>query len=274
MTETGTSNETAGQPQGEVGLSPDQLVEVMALLGGADSVELKLTVPDAHRRSTLESLGIDPLDAQIRQVVFYDTPDLALNQSGVVVRARRVQGRDGDTVVKLRPVVPDQLPKALRKLPSFGVEIDAMPRGFVCSASLKGVAADADVKAVMAGSRATRKIFSKEQRAFFGTHAPGGIAVDELVRLGPINVFKLKFAPVGFSRRLVVELWNYPDGTRLLELSTKCAPRDAFTVAAEAKAFLASKGIDLSATQQTKTRSALEFFAAELPADSPTASAT
>ena len=95
-------------------LSPEQLSELLGLLKGADSVELKLTVPDHDRRSAMIALGMDPMDAQIRQVVFYDTPDLALNKSGVVVRARRVQGREADSVVKLRPVVPDELPPELR----------------------------------------------------------------------------------------------------------------------------------------------------------------
>jgi inorganic triphosphatase YgiF len=36
---------------------------------------------------------MDLLDAQIGQVVFFDTPDLTLNTHGVVVRARRVQGK-------------------------------------------------------------------------------------------------------------------------------------------------------------------------------------
>ena len=70
---------------------------------------------------------------------------------------------------------------------------------------------------------------------------------------------------------MVAELWNYPDGSRLLELSTKCTPAEAFTVAAEAKVFLANHGIELLAEQHTKTRTALEFFSAELaaaPADS------
>jgi hypothetical protein len=49
---------------------------------------------------------MDPLDAQIRQVFVFDTPDLRLNKSGVVVRAGRVQGRGDVTVVKLRPNRP------------------------------------------------------------------------------------------------------------------------------------------------------------------------
>ena len=53
----------------------------------------------------------------------------------------------------------------------------------------------------------------------------------------------------------------YPDYTRILELSTKCAPAEAFDIAARARAFLAKQGIDLTGEQQTKTRTALEFFA-------------
>jgi hypothetical protein len=254
----------------DIALDPEQLVEVLALLKGADSVELKLSVPDRDHRSTVAALGMDVLEAQIRQVVFFDTPDLVLNRSGVVVRARRVQGRDADSVVKLRPVVPEQLDPALRTSPNFGVEVDAMPRGFVCSASMKSKQVDADVKAVFTGSKAIRKVFTKEQKAFFAAHAPDGLALDDLVALGPINVLKLKFTSPGFDHRLVAELWFYPDGGRILELSTKCPPQAGFAVAAETKAFLASKGIDLLATQQTKTKSALEYFVGQL-ADAPAA---
>ena len=42
----------------------------------SDSVELKLTVADSAIRSTADALGLDPLEAEIRQVVFFDTPDL------------------------------------------------------------------------------------------------------------------------------------------------------------------------------------------------------
>ena len=93
-------------------LTEDQVAEVFGLIKDADSVELKLTVPDEARRATVQSLEMDPLDAQIRQVFFFDTPDLALNKAGVVVRGRRVQGKGDDSVVKLRPVVPTDLPRS------------------------------------------------------------------------------------------------------------------------------------------------------------------
>ena len=58
----------------------------------------------------------------------------------------------------------------------------------------------------------------------------------------------------------MAELWLYPDGSRILELSTKCAPGETFQVAAETRGFLSERGVDLSGEQQTKTKTALEFF--------------
>jgi hypothetical protein len=247
-------------------LSDAQLEQLLALTTGADSVELKLTVPDSERRSTVTALGMDPLNAQIRQVYFFDTPDLTLDKHGVVVRARRVQQRADDSVVKLRPVVPSELPDGLRKAKNLVVEVDAMPGGYVCSASFKGTLGTTDVKGVAAGKRAIRKLYSKEQRAFFTAHAPDGIGLDDLSVLGPITVLKLKFSPEGYGRRLVAELWFYPDGSRILELSTKCAPAEGFQVAAETRAFLSSQGVDLLGEQQTKTKTALEYFSRNLDA--------
>jgi hypothetical protein len=70
-------------------LSDDALVELLSLIKGADSVELKLTIPESSQRSTIQALGMDPLGAQVRLVYFFDTPDLTLESHGVVVRARR-----------------------------------------------------------------------------------------------------------------------------------------------------------------------------------------
>ena len=246
-------------------LTDEQLAGMLALTSHADSVELKLTVPDAERRSIVAALGMDPLDAQIRQVFFFDTPDLRLNQAGVVVRARRVQGRGDDTVVKLRPIVPDDLPPSVRNAKTMVVEVDAMPGGYVCSASFKGSLGPGDaVKQVAVGDRAIRKLYSKAQRAFYEAHAPDGLDLNDLTVLGPINVLKLKFTPKGFNRRMVAELWLYPDGERILELSTKCLPGEGFQVAAEGRAFLSERGVDLYGEQQTKTKTALEYFSRTL----------
>ncbi|TML01518.1 MAG: adenylate cyclase [Actinobacteria bacterium] len=245
----------------------EQLAELLDLTSHSDSVELKLTVPLEDQRKAIQALGLDPLEGQIRLIYFFDTPDLALEQAGVVVRARRVQGKGDDSVVKLRPVVPQELPDELRESASFFVEVDAMPGGFVCSGSMKGVPRKASVQEVFLGEQPLRKLLSKEQRAFYSAHAPEGIKLDDLVLLGPIFIVKLKGTPAGANRRVVVELWLYPDGSRILELSTKCAPGEGLQVAGEMRAFLAERGIPTTGDQQTKTRTALEHFAAHLDAE-------
>ena len=245
-------------------LSDESLVEMLSLIDDADSVELKLTLPEASQRSAVAALNLDPLEAQIRQVFFFDTPDLALNQRGVVARARRVQRKGDDSVVKLRPVVPHELPEDLRRSPSFVVEVDAMPGGYVCSASMKGVVKHEGVRDAVGGGQPVRKLFSKEQRAFYAEHAPEGVGLDDLAILGPIFVLKLKSSPGEYERTLVTELWLYPDGSRILELSTKCATTEAFQVAAETRAFLAGRGIHVTGDQQTKTHKALDFFSKSL----------
>jgi hypothetical protein len=40
----------------------------------------------------------------------------------------------------------------------------------------------------------------------------------------------------GYDRSVVAEMWFYPDGSRILELSTKCPPSQAFQVVAESGA--------------------------------------
>ena len=245
-------------------LSDEQLPELLRLLADADSAELKLTVPESGQYTAAAALGLDPLDAQMRQVFFFDTPDLTLNRHGVVLRARRVQRKGGDSVVKLRPVIPKEIPKTLRESAGFTVEVDAIPGGYVCSGTLKRSVGNAEVRQVATGTRAVDELLSKTQRAFLSEHAPDGLALEELSVLGPILVLKLKFEPEGFKRRLVAELWLYPDGSRVLELSTKCDPGEAFQAAAEARAFLSERGVDLHGEQETKTAKALEFFAARL----------
>jgi hypothetical protein len=245
-------------------LSDEQLLDLMTLVKGADSVELKLTVPTEAHRATIDGLGLDPVEAQPRQVFFFDTPDLALDKAGIVVRARRIAGGRADTVIKLRPVDPAALSPALRQNPAFNVEVDVLPGGFVCSGSFKGRSTGADVRDAIRGNRPLRKIFSKEQRAFYAERAPEGIVLDELVPLGPTFILKGVITPTELDRRFVAEMWLYPDGSRILELSTKCLPSEAFQVAGEARAYLVKHGVSLGGAQQTKTRTALTYFKGQL----------
>jgi hypothetical protein len=199
-------------------------------------------------------------------VFFLDTPDLRLTNAGVIVRVRRVQRRDADSVVKLRPIVPSDIPWELRQLPGFSVELDAMPGGFVCSGSMKGETDNQAVIDAAAGRLPTRMLFTREQRALYQKYAPAGIEMDSLTFLGPIFVLRAKWIPKKGARPMVAEMWFYPDGGRILELSTKCRPHEGFQVAAELRAFLSERGVNLTGEQETKTKKALEYFASLNPA--------
>ena len=73
-------------------LNAEETLSILRLGKAANSIELKLTVPLMGHRATIKGIGLDPVEAQPRQAFFFDTPDLALNRAGVVVRARRIQG--------------------------------------------------------------------------------------------------------------------------------------------------------------------------------------
>jgi hypothetical protein len=81
-------------------------------------------------------------------------------------------------------------------------------------------------------------------------------------------VLKLKFPAAELGRKLVAEMWLYPDDSRILELSTKCLPHEAFDTAATTRVYLTERGVDVSGEQQTKTRRALEFFSRRMAAAS------
>ena len=95
---------------------------------------------------------------------------------------------------------------------------------------------------VVDGGVLLSKLFSKEQRAFYSAYAPPEIALDNLTALGPTFLLRAKHQPKTFDRRVSIELWLYPDGSRIFELSTKAEPKEGFQVAADFKAYLAECG--------------------------------
>lgn len=247
---------TAAAPR----MSAESLVQALRLGHASDAVELKLSVPAPEHRATIKSLGLDPVEAQPRQAYFFDTPNLDLSKAGLVLRARRIQGGRADTVIKLRPIDPDTIDPELRRSASFKVELDVVPGGFVCSASFKGACTGKEVLDMTAGELPLKSLFSKEQRAFYKAHAPAGLKMSSLVTLGPTFLLRAKHTPKAFPRGVTVEMWLYPDGSRILELSTKCLPEEVFNAAGEFREFLTSCGIDTSGKQETKTKTVLEFF--------------
>jgi len=228
---------------------------------GLDSVELKLTVPEGRGTEVAHALGVDPLDAQIRQIYFFDTPALELNAAGVVLRARRIQAAEHDCVVKLRPIEPAGVGPAWRKRDDMTIELDVVKGKSVCSASLKAVRRPERILETLRGEKPIRKLFTKDQRAFLAAHSRFEVPWDDVVALGPIFVLKLKRVPDGFPRKVAVELWRYPDNSIVVELSTRATPDEALEVGMKARELVESLGLRVEGEQTTKTQKALRYFA-------------
>lgn len=219
-----------------------------------------MSVPLASHRATIQSLGFDPVEAQPRPAFFFDTSAPALFRAGMAVRARRTQGGIAGTVIRIRPVDPARVDKNLRALEEFSIEVDAMPGGFVCSAPFKGICGSQEVLDAASGGLPLRKIFSKEQRAFYDAQAPAGLTMDQLVVLNPTFLLKGRHLAKGFetgSLNGIAALSRWFAHPRNLH---QVPSERNFPVAAEFKAFLADRGSALGKDQSAKTKTTLELF--------------
>jgi hypothetical protein len=164
-------------------------------------------------------------------------------------------------VVKLRPLVPGSVPDAVRRSPGFTAEVDLTPGGFVCSGSLKASTGVCDVDRIAARGRGLEALFTLPQLALLAAHVPEEITADTLAVYGPVDVRRVRLRPAGLSYPLDVQQWNYPDGTRLLELSTRSNADDLIEVTSRTARFLEQYGIRRSKTRPTKADLTLDFFA-------------
>jgi hypothetical protein len=222
----------------------------------ADRIELKLVVPESAHESVCAALKVDFARAAVRTVYYLDTSDLKLSRNGVVARVRSHENRPDDSVVKLRPYQPGDLPARLRRSKHFSVEVDAMPGKFVLTGAMFQRLGKQDAEETLREGGPRRALFSAEQRALF----PAGVRVGDLSIFGPVAVRREKVQPQGADFRLAVERWVYPDGSSILELSTRCAARAAIPTAAQLASVLRAYEIDLTGPQQTKTRATLAYF--------------
>lgn len=235
----------------------DQLVE---LARKTDRVELKLLVQERAHEAVCESLHISFRRACRQHVYYLDTPDRALFRQGVIARFRGMPGRHDDAVVKLRPVDPAAISPAQRRAKDFTVEIDAMPGRYLCSAALKTQLLPGHVEQAARRNQPLHRLFTKPQLRLLTAHLPRRVRLRELVPHGPVEARRRTLIVPGDSQRLLVERWTFPDGSQLLELSSRCRPDDVLRAAAHTAMVLNEHGIDLTGSRQTKTAAALAYF--------------
>jgi hypothetical protein len=229
--------------------------------GWVDAVEIKVTIPPDRELRAERTMQVNEDSADIRLIYFYDTPELDLFDAGVALRARLVKGDDDDSTVKFRPVDKAKISKEWQRLEGFKMEADWVGDRIVCSASLTGVQERDEIADVANGKRAIDKLFSKDQERFLRHFYKGPVDFAMLRVMGPIRVLRWKLTHEAFAHRLTIEEWRLPNGDDLVELSIKVPPSTAHQAQRVFEDFLTKLDLDPRGGQETKTRTALEYFA-------------
>ena len=250
--------------QGKATKAPQKKPQHRRDLPEVDKVEIKVTIRPDQELKAERLLQVNEDTAEIRIIYYYDTLDLDLFEAGLVLRARLVKGDDDDSTVKIRPVKPGKILESWRGTKGFKVEADCVGRRIVCSASLTTIQKRDEIEEVAKGKRPIDKLFSKEQERFIGEFYKGSIEPSALYALGPIRVLCWELEQEGFAHKLKLEEWRLPDGDDLVEVSIKTAPEDAAQAAKEFDQHLRALGLDPEGAQETKTRTALNYFAKAL----------
>ena len=244
--------------------STDRAGRAARATAGTEAIEVKVTVIERHEAVVFRKLGLERKHGEPRRIFFFDTPKLELYTHGVALRARELDGDACDSTVKIRPVEPDRVTGKWHKLDGFKLEADVVGAKVIRSASYTVAQKPKEIDEVASGARPIAKLFSSEQEEFLGEMAPVRVDFARLVALGPVAALRWKFRNEGLPYDLCVEEWRLPDRSDVIEVSIKVAPPEAAAAQAALDGFLAELGIAQETRQQTKTRTALEYFAARV----------
>jgi hypothetical protein len=134
----------------------------------------------------------------------------------------------------------------------------------VCSASLSDMQVRDEIDEVAKGKRAIGKLFSRDQERFLSEFNKDTVEFGKLRVMGPIRVLRWKPKHETFPHELTIEEWRLPSGEDLVEVSIKAPPNKALQARKEFDTHLRGLGLDPEGAQDTKTRTALEYFASIL----------
>lgn len=238
--------------------------KITRMVFGAEAIEIKATIPDTQIENALIRFNLTLDNDEERYIYFFDTPTLDLLKAGIIARARRVVGGEHDSTVKFRPVAPEDISDKWRKTSGFKIEADASEKGVVKSASFSMPVAKGLIKAVFEGEKSIAKLFTKEQKDFLAGMTNYPIDFSAMAILGPLKANRWKFEDPACPWKITAELWRREDGDRLMETSIKAPIVQAAAAIGGFMAFLKEVGANRDSRQQTKTRWALDYYAAKL----------
>ncbi|WP_380878551.1 hypothetical protein ACFB49_17410 [Sphingomonas sp. DBB INV C78] len=241
--------------------SPQPAENAVHDFAGMDAVEIKVTIrPDQELRAE-RAMEVNEDTADIRLIYFYDTADLDLFEAGVALRARLVKGDDDDSTVKFRTEKRATVSQEWMDLEGFKLEADCVGERAVFSASLTHLQKRDEIDEVANGERPIHRLFCQDQERFFKEVYKGPNDFENLCVMGPIRVLRWKLEHKGFPHRLTVEEWRLPNGDDLVEVSIKVPPDEARSAQKAFCDHLEKLGLDPQGAQETKTRTALQYFA-------------
>lgn len=238
--------------------------KVASMVSGANAIEIKVTIPEHQVDSTLARFGLTIDNDEERYIYFFDTPELELNKSGIIARARRIVGDQHDSTVKFRPVAPDQVAAKWRTFRDFKIEADASEKGVTKSASFSMPVPKGRIKKIASGAGPIGELFTKDQQAFLLGMANRKIDYSRMMVFGPIRAHRWKFDDPGCPWSITAEVWVRGDGARMMEASIKAPVVQAAAAMGGFVAFLAEFGAERDTEEQAKTRWALEYYADKL----------
>lgn len=244
--------------------------KVAQAVAGAEAIEIKATVPDHQVTFALERFGLSTHNDEERLIYFFDTPKLELLAGGIIARARRIIGEEHDSTVKFRPVDPAKIAAQWRKYRDFKIEVDASETAMVKSASFSMPVDKGVIKRVAEGSKPIEAVFTPEQEEFLMTVAQRKIDFAVLAVLGPLKAQRWRFEDPACPWPLTAELWQREDGRQLLEVSIKAPIVQAAAAIGGFMAYLAEVGAERDDSEQSKTRWAMGYYAAQLQPPAPT----
>ncbi len=207
-------------------------------------VEVKLLLSTQAAKTAIGSFGMAK-KAEGR-VYFFDTDGLDLFRQRVILRVR--DGADNDLTVKVRQPDGDDT----SRLEGFPCEIDQTREGAQVSYSV-----DKSYKArTPETGNEVRKLLSAAQSNLL---RKAGVSIDwdRVKRVAAIDSTKWTTSAKSPDGRLSLERWKWSDG-EILELSARAGAQAGAAAYSELEHLSRTKGLALSASQDTKTGTVLQ----------------
>jgi hypothetical protein len=220
-------------------------------------VELKVMLdPGQSFTAIADRLGMRSTTLSTGYLRYLDDAANTLSGRGVTIQIREF-GRQVELGVKLRADAPHRMSSAVRRLPGFSSELDALPDRIQWSASIKN-----SVKRPRRSPRPNGSWFdycSPAQLVFLASVTGSPSLSGYTTTFGPIMVDRL-IGSNGELPRLMLERWILPGGQELLELSTKCPPRRAERAAKAMRSLVRTHELLPKSRQRTKTEVCLRAW--------------